>query len=450
MSEKNKAVFQVLQKDFTENVNLVNLIPLLNGKKLLTASEEQDLTNKYHSEYIRILELTKILRRKGPSCPAKVLECLQNSEDDGHTHLAKLMEDFLGLQRDSPREQSTPILGNVDGTDDQNAGPSNSMATIASASTQMDMTQQGSSASFQQDRSSVQPLHQNPGNPQEQAWSHSHVSCPQSRCLTFSPQYSQLITELSSELVQKGIGIETILEMLKTILWTDGIQIFMEGAPTDVTDFISLSSHLKERGMCHETDTDLWCKLFAQLQLDDLLSKVHNYATSISTTPIMEHQGCSATQPLQRHMLVFSYHNSSSLTVGQVYEIKTFLARLSGIPRHTFTFTEPQTGSIILVWRFPAQFSKQCVHSLETQEAQEFLSHNIIHIECLLPKSTQRETIFSATSSDTTSSGSSDVAGSSVLLPISPPKDPDSLISSTVDDHESSPVEHSIQPCAGI
>ena len=163
------------------------------------------------------------------------------------------MEDFLGLQRDGAREQSTPI----DGTHDQNVGPSNSMATIASASMQIeneDMTQQGSNASFQQDHSSVQPLHQNPGNPREQAWSHSSVSCPQSRCPTFSPQYSQLIAELSSELVHKGIGIETILEMLKTILWTDGIQIFMEGAPTDVTDFISLSSHLKEQGMCHETD----------------------------------------------------------------------------------------------------------------------------------------------------------------------------------------------------
>ena len=81
------------------------------------------------------------------------------------------------------------------------------------------------------------------------------------------------------------------------------------------------------------------------------------------------------------------------------------------------------------------------MHSLETQEAQEFLSHNIVRIDFLLPESTQRKTIFSVTSSDMTSSGSC----SDVDVPISPPKDPDSLISSTVDDHEWSTAYNLVQ-----
>ena len=461
MSERHR-VFQVLQKDFTSYVNLQNLIPLLNDKRLLTESEEQDLTNTYHSEYNRILELTKILRRKGPSCPMTVLECLQNSGDDGHTHLAGLMQRFF--QSDTVAtgmrsEQNSEVQPNADTPRDQNPGPSGSMAADRGDDRPMQVAESeelSQRSLVEEQHDSVHSLGHNASSPQEQTRSHSHAPCRQPPMSRFSPQYSQLIKELSFELAQRGIGIETILETLNLILQTDGISIFTEESPTEVTSFNSLCSYLNDQGMCHETDTDLWCKLFAQLQLDDLLTKVHSYARSISTAPIMEYQSPSAVQPLQRHMLVFTYHNSTSLTVGQVYEIKTFLASLSDIPRHTFTFSEPQTGSIILVWRFPTQLSKHCTHSLESQEVHNFkiLSHNhtLARIELQLPASTQRETIYTATSSGTDVGSISGVGspGPSVSLPTSPPKAGDDVVSSTVNDCDSPPpVEQSIHPSAG-
>lgn len=91
-----KKVFQGLRKEFNDNADLNYLLPLLNQAKLLTDSEYQELAAEWPSRDARAAKLIEVLQRKGPSCPAKVLQCLwDENSHPGHARLAKLLEEFL-------------------------------------------------------------------------------------------------------------------------------------------------------------------------------------------------------------------------------------------------------------------------------------------------------------------------------------------------------------------
>ena len=84
MSGSASRVFQVLQKDFLENVSLSALVPELNRRRLLTDAEEQALTNESVTHHDRVMQLTSILRRKGPNGPNLVMQYLRKEGGPGH------------------------------------------------------------------------------------------------------------------------------------------------------------------------------------------------------------------------------------------------------------------------------------------------------------------------------------------------------------------------------
>jgi len=76
MSGSTSKVFQVLQKDFLENVSLSALVPELNRSHLLTDAEEQTLTNESVTHHDRVMQITAILRRKGTNGTNLVMQCI--------------------------------------------------------------------------------------------------------------------------------------------------------------------------------------------------------------------------------------------------------------------------------------------------------------------------------------------------------------------------------------
>ena len=98
---KKMSVFQALQKDIVDNVSLNALVPELNRESLLTFGEEQQLTNEHVSEYTRALELTSILRKKGPAAPSTFVRCLKREGGPGHAHLAQLIENYIATPTES-------------------------------------------------------------------------------------------------------------------------------------------------------------------------------------------------------------------------------------------------------------------------------------------------------------------------------------------------------------
>lgn len=95
-----KNVFQALQKEIRENVDLQLLVPLLNQAKILTDSEYQELIDEAaQSRDARTAQLITVLQRRGPSCPTKFLQCLRAERCHcGHSYLADLVEEFLKKQ----------------------------------------------------------------------------------------------------------------------------------------------------------------------------------------------------------------------------------------------------------------------------------------------------------------------------------------------------------------
>ena len=100
------SLFQVLQEDFIENVNLQTLIPKLNGRGLLTRQEEQQLRNETWTLDHRIATLTQILHGKGPDAPRIVLECLQ--EERSHAPHAVLATKLLQAIQANPGPNQNP------------------------------------------------------------------------------------------------------------------------------------------------------------------------------------------------------------------------------------------------------------------------------------------------------------------------------------------------------
>ena len=115
----DRSLFQALQKDFIDNVSLDSLVPELNRERgLLTDADEQKLTNTNETHSTRVIELTQILRRKGPRCRGLVIKCLRNEGGLGHVNLANLMEQYLSERGVQLRRDAHNLAEHGHGRDD--------------------------------------------------------------------------------------------------------------------------------------------------------------------------------------------------------------------------------------------------------------------------------------------------------------------------------------------
>ena len=398
----SREVFQRLHQDFLDNVDLKTLLPLLNRKKLLTDGDEQELTNELHRPRDRIRKLTQLLRQKGPQCPSEVLDCLrQEKSHSGHAHLARLLHDFMqrnGNENMNLGENSSGMASRVGNQSDIALGDGEEMnrqpfqAAISNPPT---------NPPFQE----TSYTHHNPTTvPPLQETSYSNP--PHYNGIPGSnQQYTQLISNLDFELARQSVPFQTVVGNLQTLFENDDIPIDI---PPEVTDFTSLCSYLYRRKLCHELDVDLLSKIFHCLRLDDLRQMVHDYASSLEMTDVMQYQNAHI-RPSDSHFLMFTHHNRSHLTLGKVFEIKDYLSRLLQVPRHTFTLTTSQTGSIVLVWQFPLQCSKLCQSSFEEESVQSKLVSDaylyITAVKLQFPSNMEQQVIFHQpheSSSDTT------------------------------------------------
>ena len=385
------SLFQVLQEDFIENVNLQTLIPKLNGRGLLTRQEEQQLRNGTWTPDDRIATLTQILHGKGPDAPRIVLECLQ--EERSHPpHAVLATKLFQAIQANPvPNQNPRPdplhhgvalrdyssIVGGIP-RNESDLPPTSSPEVVPQVHSHVQCQRREGQCFY----GVAVPLPVQPG--------HQRMPDGVSQLGNFNTRYQQLIVNLSAELRCRGIPFQAIVNSLDAIF--DG----SHPIPANIGDFPSLCMYLHHQGMCHEMDVDLLCKLLEELQLEDLKQTVHDYAKAIMDTNVVQHQ-YPPVQPSQNHFLAFTYHNLDHMTVGQVYRIKDAMSDLLGVPPHMFTLVNSQPGSVILVWQLPIRFSKHCLVQFEEPAAKSKLAARDLSVSLVkfhYPNSSEPQVVF--------------------------------------------------------
>ena len=429
MSGSASRVFQVLQKDFLENVSLSALVPELNRRRLLTDAEEQALTNESVTHHDRVMQLTSILRRKGPNGPKLVMQCLRKEGGLGHIYLADCMERYLSegsaehCQTGSPtsaesgrgRSDTAPECSpsSLVPTRDlpiQCSDPHQHPDVINQAHTQPHLppacpsepspsTLHPSPSAANQPPLSPNPFHSvaihSPSLPHLPP-SHPPIQ-ERTMALPFSNQYNMMIGGLCTSLAIRGISFDEVVRVLQELFQSSGIFLHI---PPQVTDLPSLLEFLRSRRMCHEYDVDLLCKVLQDLQQNDLHQQVKSYAQGIMHCDVLGCQLANA-RPRPGHFLTFTVHNCPSLTFAQACEVKDVLRDILGIDRHIFWLSSSEVGSVVLVWSFLVEISKHVHATFENASIHgKLLSsdrmHHVVCVQTLCQDSVARQTVFTA------------------------------------------------------
>ena len=369
-------------KEIKKRVNLGELVPILYKKQLLTNDEREELLYKEHLPNERKKRLVEIVASKGDRAPWLLIECLrEENEHLPHSELATILE--CSLRSHCVSEPAVP---------NQRPIPSHLTASANSALLQSSCNQtppnsqnptHGPSTSAALGRSSHMPLHNN----HLTTASHSSASDvpPTTDSLEqlqrSSPEFSNLVLGLASELNHREFTFESIRKALLTLLEIDAIPIQL---PSHVMDFPTLILHLRCLKMCHESDVDLLCKLLETLELVDLRERVEAYARRGAAMDVMQHR-YQRSRSSHRHFVAFTFHSVPSLSLGAACEIKHFISDLLHIPRHTFTLVGSEDGSIGLAWQIPVEYLKHVQSSLrEDEDLKASLTSSKYHFESIM------------------------------------------------------------------
>ena len=382
-------MFQDLQNDIVENLTLKDLIPRLNQEQLLTQHDEQLLTNEYKTEYERKIELTSILRTKGPSAPSAFIRCLRNEGSIGHVYLAGVIERHIGGGCSSGAScthtdvftAAGQVYGGGVPCSSTLVGPGQSYSPLVPQLVAGDMCQliMTPSSSHMQSQSMSTVTSQAPISPCQQfmsefqpemaslhhptAHSHSLSTCSsasfpfetaiEERDRDIISPYDQMVGNICTSLriPSRNVPFESVVGALHASLQDCGITLAIPG---EINDVASLLNFLRTQRMCHKYDVDLLCELLKRLEQHDLHQEVKAYAQSIMHCNVLQ-CGPSSTTPVPNHFKAFTIHNCPSLTYGQACEVKDVLSELLGIDRHTFWLTSSESGSVVLGWSFREQ-----------------------------------------------------------------------------------------------
>ena len=170
-----------------------------------------------------------------------------------------------------------------------------------------------------------------------------------------APDYAHLVQRISSHMATNDVSIDSVIVELNRILHDGhmGITIQQE----EVRDFGSLCVHIRQLGLCHESDIDLLCRLLHVLGLQELHSLALEYADHIMSNQALTCQYNSTST--QTHHLLLTLHSNPDMTLGEAFVVKDMIAGVLSIQRHTFSLASTRHGSIVLVWKIPAAFLKQ-------------------------------------------------------------------------------------------
>lgn len=381
------------RKEIEKRVNLDELVPKLDEKKLLTSDEYEELLYKEYVPHRRKKRLVEIVASKGDRAPRLFIECLrEENEHLPHSELATILESCL--QSHNNNDSANTISNSTD----PNQRPVSSHSTAINASANSPLQYPSHSQTLP---NSQNPVH----DPSTSATLGSSSHMPPALCndhlappshsstsgvpsatvsleqlLRSSPEFANLVLGLASELNHRGFTFERIQRALLALLEHDAIPIQL---PPDVTDFPSFCLHLRRLKMCHEADVDLLCKLLETLEQVDLLERVKAYVRRGAAVDVMQHR-YQQSRPRHQHFIAFTFHNVPSLSLGQACEIKHFISDLLHIPRHTFTLVSSEQGSIGLAWQIPTKYLKHVQSSLrEDEEMIALLTSSRYHFESI-------------------------------------------------------------------
>ena len=421
------SVFQRLQAEIIDNVTLNDLIPKLNGEGLLTQGEEERLTNSYTTEYDRKLQLTQILRTKGPNAPSIFVRCLRQGGNPGHTHLAGVIDDYLAgrgnLAGDVATDQGrgpgafsssgsseATALSSGEYSQAMHSSPNPPFRLAGSVSNTAPHTSQPSRSADAQaeplhlrnERSSSSNVYSNLTSSSESLSSHFGAPIEEHAqpSASMSSRYTNMVRNISTSLIlpSRCTPFDSIKAALCECVHESSGAVL--AIPNEVSDVATLLEWLHAQRMCHEYDVDLLCALLQKLNQLDLCQEVRAYAEGIMHANILSCRP-PASSPTPGHFLAFTFHNCPSLTFAQACEVKDVLSNLLGIDRHAFWLSGSENGSIVLGWSLKEVVAKRFMAKLEDESVREELvyhpkMHNIVQIEMLFHGSTQRHTVFSA------------------------------------------------------
>ncbi len=169
-----------------------------------------------------------------------------------------------------------------------------------------------------------------------------------------APDYVHLVRRISSHMARNCVLIESVVAELNRIMHDAhmGITIQQE----EVRDFASLCLHIRQLGLCHESDIDLLCRLIYVLGLQELHSLALEYADHIMSNRALTCRHNSTST--QTHHLLLTFHSNPDMTLGEAFEIKDMISGILSIHRHTFSLASTRPGSIVLVWKIATAFLK--------------------------------------------------------------------------------------------
>ena len=331
--EASSSVYQSLlqlQKEVIENVNLMQLVPAMNAKKLLTPHENSHLSNDYHTRERRCMDLTTYIANKGDDGLAGFYCCLRSTAETHMRH--RLLADRM--------LQIWPRLSQLQLQDPFRPASSNVVSQIAS---------QVPVSSFPQSstKSSTYPP------TQEGQIQHA---------------YKCLIGTVCQFLSDRGICAENFIGAVNQSLYPLANSLTVNFP--HFSELQAIFKYLEEQKVCHALDVDLLLHVLKEsLHQEDLYEEVLAYWRRIEHLSINCHE-CrfrQATLISTDFLFMMTHHPSLAITVRDVRKMKQFYANNFSLPRHLFWFCGSQTGSLVLVWKLSETYSDKLQCFLENK-----------------------------------------------------------------------------------
>ena len=321
-----------LQGEVIENVNLMQLVPAMNARGLLTPHENSYLSNELLTPQRRCMELTTFIANKGDDGLASGLAgfyCCLRSTAEVHRRHQLLADRML---------QIWPWLSQLPLQDPLPAASSSVDSRIAS----------------QVPVSSFLP---------SSTMSSTHHSTQEGR---IQNEYKGLIRTVCRCLSERGIRAESFIGAVNRSLYPLANSLTVNFP--HFSELQAIFKYLEERKVCHALDVDFLLHVLKEsLQQEDLYEEVLSYWRRIEDLSIncQECRFRQATLISTDFLVMMTHHPSLDITVRDVRRMKEFYANNFSLPRHLFWFCGSQTGSLVLVWKLSETYSDKLQCFLE-------------------------------------------------------------------------------------
>ena len=179
--------------------------------------------------------------------------------------------------------------------------------------------------------------------------------------------YFKLIQFLETILLQQGTTSVEVGDRMQGLLDENLVGYSI---PSEVkTSFLELFRFLRKEGLCHEVDTDIFCKVL--LDVAPTNSSFHQLLKSFSdcrsSSYLLYYNMMGVCPTLETSYAVMYKGDIPDLTLDDIFFLKDFLAHHLRIKRHCFCLREvkDQGQHSYLSWTILAPLEKKCEHFLQ-------------------------------------------------------------------------------------